>query len=184
MAMKIGVMVESFRLDFVPAVKKAAALGIQGIQKYATGDEIHWTNSQIKEALDIVTSHGMVFSALCGDFGHGFTDEARNPEIVEKSKRVIDLAKKLQCNIVTTHIGVVPDQDSHPRWKILQEACEALGEYGDKVGAYFAIETGPEKSRAFASVQVPLVSDVALMLYWKSRRSVRPVPPRRHCSPV
>jgi sugar phosphate isomerase/epimerase len=38
-----------------------------------------------------------------------------------------------------------------PRWQILQEACEALGEYGDRTGAYFAIETGPETSATLRS---------------------------------
>lgn len=36
-------------------------------------------------------------------------------------------------------------------WSVLQEACEALGEYGDRTGAYFAIETGPETSATLRS---------------------------------
>ncbi len=150
MGMKIGVMVESFRCDFVTGVKKAAALGVQGIQKYATGDELHWTAAQIKEALDIVKSNGMVFSALCGDFGHGFTDEAKNPELVEKSKRVIDLAKKLECNVVTTHIGVVPAQENKTR-QVMKAACRELALYADSVHAAFAVETGPETAVVLGS---------------------------------
>ena len=38
--MKIGVMVESFRLGFRQGVERAAALGAQGIQAYATGGEL------------------------------------------------------------------------------------------------------------------------------------------------
>lgn len=143
MGMKIGVMVESFRCDFVTGVKKAAALGIQGIQKYATGEELHWTDAQAKEALKIVKGNGMVFSALCGDFGHGFTDEARNSELVEKSKRVIDLAKKLECDVVTTHIGVVPAEENKTK-EIMRKACRELAIYADSVKAAFAVETGPE----------------------------------------
>ena len=56
----------------------------------------------------------------------------------------MDLAKDLDTKVVTTHIGVIPEDSNHPRYKILQEACEELGEYGDELGAYFAIETGPE----------------------------------------
>ena len=56
----------------------------------------------------------------------------------------MDLAKDLETNVVTTHIGVIPGDPNHDRYKVLQEACEELGEYGDQVGAYFAIETGPE----------------------------------------
>lgn len=84
-------------------------------------------------------------SALCGDLGgHGFTIHEDNVQRIERSKRIMDLAKDLETNIVTTHIGVVPHDVNHDRYKIMQEACDILGEYGDNVGAYFAIETGPE----------------------------------------
>jgi sugar phosphate isomerase/epimerase len=62
----------------------------------------------------------------------------------------MDLAKDLETSVITTHIGVVPEDPSHPRWSVLQEACEALGEYGDNVGAAFAVETGPETSAVLA----------------------------------
>jgi len=143
MGMKIGVIVESFRKDFKTSVKMAADLGAQGIQKYAVSGETEWTDAQIKETLDIVKSNGLVFSALCGDFGHGFTNPDLNPEIVEKSKRVIDLAKKLECNIVTTHIGVVPTEENETK-EIMRKACRELAVYADSMEAAFAVETGPE----------------------------------------
>jgi sugar phosphate isomerase/epimerase len=88
--MKIGAMVESFRLDFVSAVKKAADLGLDGIQKYVTGGEIYWTNDQIKETLDIVKSHGLVFSAVCADFGRGFSHPELNDELIgSKTGRIM-----------------------------------------------------------------------------------------------
>jgi len=141
--MKIGVMVESFRLGFRAGVEKAAALGVDGIQKYGTGEELTWNDSQIKEALDIVKSNGLVFSAICGDFGYGFDDPARNPEMIEKSKRIIDLAKKLECNIVTTHIHKVPAEECAQK-EILRAACRELAIYADSQEAAFALETGPE----------------------------------------
>jgi sugar phosphate isomerase/epimerase len=82
-----------------------------------------------------------------GDLGgHGFGKAELNPERVERSKLIMDLAKDLDTEVVTTHIGVVPADPKHDRYKVMQEACEQLGDYGDKVGAYFAIETGPEKA--------------------------------------
>ena len=44
--------------------------------------------------------------------------------------------------------------------------------------------TGVMKSSAFTSTHAPVVSDVALRLYWKSIWSVREALPSRHCSPV
>ena len=55
--MKIGAMVESFRAGFRGGVEKAAALGVEGIQAYATYGELapeNMTAAKIKETLDIV----------------------------------------------------------------------------------------------------------------------------------
>ena len=147
--MKIGAMVESFRLGFKNGVEKAASLGIEGIQAYATGGELgvdDITDAKLKEALDIVKSNGLVFSAICGDFGHGFMNPEQNKIYVEKSKRVLDLAKKLECNIVTTHIGTVPAEENETN-EIMRKACRELAEYADSVGSAFAVETGPEPGK-------------------------------------
>ena len=144
--MKIGAMVESFRLGFRAGVEKAAELGIEGIQAYATYGELapeNMTADKIRETLDIVKSNGLVFSALCGDFGHGFMNTEENKIYVEKSKRVLDLAKKLECNVVTTHIGTVPAEENEIR-QTMRKACRELAEYADSVEAAFAVETGPE----------------------------------------
>lgn len=148
--MKIGAMVESFRLGFRGGVEKAASLGIEGLQAYATtGSELaaeNMTEEKIRETLDIVKSNGLVFSALCGDFGHGFMNPDNNKIYVEKSKRVLDLAKKLECNVVTTHIGTVPEEECETK-EIMRKACRELAEYADSVGAAFAVETGPETGK-------------------------------------
>ncbi|MBR4205829.1 MAG: sugar phosphate isomerase/epimerase [Clostridia bacterium] len=144
--MKIGAMVESFRLGFRGGVEKAAELGVAGIQAYATYGELapeNMTADKVKETLDIVKSNGLVFSALCGDFGHGFMNPDENKIYVEKSKRVLDLAKKLECSVVTTHIGVVPAEENETK-EIMRKACRELAEYADSVEAAFAVETGPE----------------------------------------
>ena len=146
----IGVIVDSFRTDIPTAVKKAAACGAQGIQVYATRgamspDEL--VGAKRKEFLDIVKSNGLVISALCGDLGGGgFIHKELNRDRVDYSKRILDLAKELETDIVTTHIGVVPNDPNHDRFKIMQEACRELAEYADSIDAHFAVETGPETS--------------------------------------
>ncbi|MCR5353244.1 MAG: sugar phosphate isomerase/epimerase [Clostridiales bacterium] len=143
----IGAMLESFRLDRSAAIKKAAEIGVNGIQMYATEGQNSPENlsaSDRKALLDEVKSSGLCFSALCGDLGKGFGNKDLNPELIEKSKRIIDLAKDLETDIVTTHIGVVPEDPNHERYKIMQEACFELAQYADSVNAHFAVETGPE----------------------------------------
>lgn len=146
----IGVIIDSFRTDIPTAVKKAADCGAQGIQVYATRGAMSPTElvgEKRKEFLDLVKSNGLVISALCGDLGGGgFIHKDLNRERVDYSKKILDMAMELETNVVTTHIGVVPSDPNHDRYKIMQEACRELAEYADSIGAHFAVETGPETS--------------------------------------
>lgn len=145
----IGVMLDCFRLSTEESVKKAAEIGAKGLQMYATQGEHAPENmsaAKRRELLDMVKSNGLVFSAICGDLGMGFGNAEKNPDLIEKSKRILDLAKDLETDVVTTHIGVVPQDPKHPRYQIMQEACGELCRYADSVKAHFAIETGPETS--------------------------------------
>lgn len=145
----IGVIVDSFRTDTRTAIQKAAALGADGIQMYASkGDNTPeaLTPEKRRELLDFVKSNGLKFSAICGDLGGGFMSRETNPERIERSKRILDLAKDLETDIVTTHIGAIPTDKSSDRYGIMQEACFELAAYADSIGSHFAIETGPETS--------------------------------------
>lgn len=147
----IGVILESFRLPRSEAIKKAREIGANGIQMYATNGENsaeNLTKEMRKELLKEVKGNGLCFSALCGDLGEGFWRKERNAELIERSKRILDLAKDLETNIVTTHIGPIPNDENNERYKIMQEACFELSSYADSIEAHFAIETGPEKSDA------------------------------------
>ena len=143
----IGVMLDSFKLSTKNAIEKAALLGAKGLQMYATSGEYSpesLTPVKRKELLDMVKSNGLIFSALCGDLGHGFGSKNKNPELIEKSKRIMELAKDLETDIITTHIGVIPADKNHERYKIMQEACYTLSRFADSLNGHFAIETGPE----------------------------------------
>ena len=146
----IGVILESFRKPIPEAVEQAAKLGAKGLQVYATRTRLaheDMTPAQRRDFLRMVKDHGLVFSALCGDLGKGFGNPDLNPALVEESRRILDIALEMETNIVTTHIGVVPQNSANPRYKIMQDACGELAAYADSVGAHFAIETGPEPAK-------------------------------------
>ncbi|HHN47027.1 MAG TPA: sugar phosphate isomerase/epimerase [Planctomycetes bacterium] len=143
-------MVESFRLGLHGGLRKAAEIGADGVQIYATRGELT-PEISLKERDGFVKEMdalGIRLSALCGDFGgHGFAVAGENPDRIEKSKKILDLAVDLGTTVVTTHIGVVPRDKTHARYDVMRAACAELAEYGDKVGASFAVETGPEPAR-------------------------------------
>jgi len=145
---KIGVIVDSFGVGVREGLRKAKDVGAEGVQIYAVKGEMDpavLVGSARQELKSYISDLGLEISALCGDLGgHGFQDAAANPEKIEKSKRIMDLAVELGTNIVTTHIGIVPDDKNGRVYHAMQTACEELSQYANSLGAYFAIETGPE----------------------------------------
>ncbi len=163
--LKIGAMVDSFCLGVKEGIRAAARVGAQGVQIYAVDGEFtpeRLTPSDISEYRRLLADEGLEISALCGDLGgHGFTDPAQVPTTIERSRRIAHLCAELGGRIITTHIGVVPKDPAHPRYAIMQDACERLARAASAEGCLFAIETGPESPevlRAFLdSLQNPSV---------------------------
>ena len=146
--MKIGIMVDSLRLPIREGIRAARELGAEGLQMYAVSGEMSpeaLGQAARHELADYIRSEGLVVAAICGDLGgHGFCVESDNPARIDRSKRIMDLAKELGTNVVTTHIGVIPEDESDPRYAVLHDACSRLGEFADSMEATFAVETGPE----------------------------------------
>jgi sugar phosphate isomerase/epimerase len=147
-------MVHNFKPDWRAGnvrlcVEKAAKAGARGVQVLTTRGPMsaeEMTGEKRREFLDMVKSYGLEISATCVDFGKGFADPLLNPELIERSKRGLELALDLGTKVATTHIGAVPGNPSHDRYKIMQEACFELASFADSIGACFAVETGPEKA--------------------------------------
>jgi len=148
---KIGVMIESFRLGIRPGVEKAAEIGANGFQMYVTGGETAPENMDGAARADFrkfVEDKGLVISALCADYGKGFLNVKRNQEIVPKSKRCVDLAVDLGTDVVTTHIGKLPEDKSNAGYQACLKAVAELAEYAAERDVAFATETGPESPEA------------------------------------
>lgn len=145
----IGVMLDSFRKSPKEALLLAAASGADGIQLYATHGELAPESMDAAARRDFrsrTADAGLKISAVCGDLGCGFANAALNPELIRRSKLIMELAKELGTDIVTTHIGVVPADKKAARYAIMQDACGELARYANDLGSHFAVETGPERS--------------------------------------
>ncbi|MBW4083703.1 sugar phosphate isomerase/epimerase [Paenibacillus sp. S150] len=145
---KIGVIVDSFQVGVKEGLRKAKEAGADGVQIYAVQGEFNPANlppSARREWKDYIASLGLEISALVGDLGgHGFQDPAQNRAKIDKSKRIMELAKELGTDIVTTHIGIVPPDRNSRTYETMHTACVELSQYAHEMNAYFAIETGPE----------------------------------------
>ena len=171
----IGVMLESFKLPIPEAIKKAKELGAEGIQVYATYGELSPHNlvgAKRKEFLDMVKSNGLVISALCGDLGKGFHDPAKNPELIEESKRILDLAKELETNIVTTHIGVVPSDPANERYQIMQKVGMSKREVKSSIRSQILMVFFLPLAMAIIHIAVafPVITKLLAIFYLKNTK--------------
>ena len=171
----IGVMLESFKLPIPEAIKKAKELGAEGIQVYATYGELSPHNlvgAKRKEFLDMVKYNGLVISALCGDLGKGFHDPAKNPELIEESKRILDLAKELETNIVTTHIGVVPSDPANERYQIMQKVGMSKREVKSSIRSQILMVFFLPLAMAIIHIAVafPVITKLLAIFYLKNTK--------------
>lgn len=146
--MKIGVITDCFKRTHAEAIGLAADAGLDGVQIYATTGEFSpttLTSEQKAEYKALLAKRGLAVSALCGDMGgHGFEIAADNPERIEKTKAIIDLAEEFGAKVVTTHIGVIPADREDPKYRAMLSALTECGLYAKAKGITLAIETGPE----------------------------------------
>lgn len=145
--MKIGAIAESFCKPFKEAIKSIAELNLSGVQMYADTQTVHagMSKSEIKEVKKVLDGYGIEVSALCGDFGCAMY-YTRDKAAIDKSKRIMEIAKELGTDIVTTHIGVVPNDFNCPQFDSMHAVCRELADFADSMNGHFAVETGPEKA--------------------------------------
>ncbi|WP_257351053.1 sugar phosphate isomerase/epimerase family protein [Pseudalkalibacillus decolorationis] len=150
----IGVITDGFQRGLWEGLSLAGELNVQGVQLYAVSGEMNPktitvdTKKRLKEELQ---RNNLTISALCGDLGgHGFQDRSVNPEKIDMSKRILELAVEFGTPIVTTHIGIIPEEENHV-YETMLKACDELGTFASSLDAYFAVETGPEPATRLKS---------------------------------
>lgn len=148
--MKLGVISDCFKRSIEESIALAGKLGMDGIQIYAVNgefcpDALLGNSEKIEYYKGLLKENGLSVSALCGDLGgHGFEIESENPTRVEKTNRIVDLACEFDTSVVTTHIGVIPSDETSPKYRVMLDAIRRCGEYAAQRGVTLAIETGPE----------------------------------------
>ena len=154
--MKLGVISDCFKKPMAESIKMAGDLGLDGIQMYAVNGDICPENllpdsAKVKEYKNLLKENGLVISALCGDLGgHGFEIAEDNPAKIERTCRIVDLAREFGASVVTTHIGVIPNDPTSEKYGVMLDALRKCGAYANARGVTLAIETGPETAPVLA----------------------------------
>jgi len=150
--MKIATLADWFGVGVINGIKASKDCGAEGVQLYAWNElnPYEVSREKIAEVKQTAKDYGQTVTALCGELsgmnpgGHGLEDASKNAPLIEYLKRSFDLAAEFDCNVVTTHIGIIPTDSSSVIYKSMQSACKEISDHASKIGSYLAIETGPE----------------------------------------
>ncbi len=153
--MKIGVMMSSFRLPAFEALEKAAEVGAAGVQLRNERGELAPDNLDAagrRQLIQHLATLGLEISALCADFGQSYARAVELGWLLPNMKKVVDLAQDLEAEVVTTHIGTVPEDQGDPERGRMLEALADIGAYATARGVRLATETGPESGETLAAL--------------------------------
>jgi sugar phosphate isomerase/epimerase len=142
----LGVRLESLGLSLRRALQETQRLGVSGVQVDAAGDLAPNNLSQTgrREFRHLLRSYNLELTALGCPLRRGL-DVVENQEArIDHVKSVMSLSFDLDPRVVIVQAGHVPEKEDDPRMRLLTEALQALAQYGDRVGATLALETGLE----------------------------------------
>ncbi len=144
---KIGTLADWFGVGLLEGIRASGRCGATGVQVYAWEElnPLTTTPAQVAEVKAVAQKAGQDITALCGELGgHGLEIRADNGQKLDYLKRTVEMALALDCRIVTTHIGRIPEDQGSERYQIMQEACAEIGRFAAERGVFIAVETGPE----------------------------------------
>jgi len=153
-SLQIGVFADCFGLPLRDGIRKAAELGVESFQMFTTSGEVLPENMSAEQRAEFRRFYeglGLKLSATCADFLVGFADPAQNEEMIPRLHMQVDLARDLGTNIITTHVGTVPDEPDEV-WETLRVALNRIGAYAEEKGIVLATETGPESGPVLRSL--------------------------------
>jgi sugar phosphate isomerase/epimerase len=143
---KIGIRLESLGLPLRKALAQAERLGVAGVQVDAVGDlsPTQLGETGRREFRRLLRAHNLELSAVGCPLRRGL-DEAQDQEPrIDRVRQVMSLTYDLGSRVTIVQAGQIPEDGATPQAGLLREALLALGQYGDRVGAVLALETGLE----------------------------------------
>jgi sugar phosphate isomerase/epimerase len=153
MKLKVGIRLESLGLPLRRALAEVSRLGVGGVQVDAAGDLAPNRLSQTgrREFLHLLASHDLVLTALGCPLRRGLDVAQDQQPRIEHVQRVLSLSFDLGPRVVVVQAGAVPEEADAERGRVMGESLQALGRYGDRVGASLALETGLESGAVLAA---------------------------------
>ncbi|RWQ74652.1 sugar phosphate isomerase/epimerase family protein [Bacillus cereus] len=146
---KLGMFLNTKYIEVNEGIKKAREWELEYIQLYAMNPTFNLANiskiqwNTLKENLSF---NEIQVPSLAISFGENGIIGTEAECVIESFKYITDKGLRLGANIVTAHIGKVPDDEKSAYYDKMVRVCYEIGELAFKFGGFFAIETGSEKA--------------------------------------
>ncbi len=143
------------------AIDKAAEIGFEGITLVVREGWVEPEQAEADGCAEIrarLADSGLELSALTGGFG-SMADLEAGDVARDRAKMVLRVATAMDVDMVTSHIGVVPEDLGSDAGKLMSERVADVCEVADEVGITIAVETGPEEGWVLANLIETVGSD-------------------------
>ena len=126
-------------------VRFAAEAGFKCLEIFASGplDPGAITKTKIKQAREVLDTHGIVPSSVFYQGDYGAADAPSRNNAVKNLKKTMDIAEGLGTKIVTTIARVPADASLEDQLKSYKKSFEAFGKLFEGRGMKLAIENWP-----------------------------------------
>lgn len=147
MTIKIGIQLSSLRVPFKQALHIAAEMGAVGVEIDARSDIQPQQVSQtgLRQLRKMLDDRNLRVAAVTFRTRRGYNILDGLDRRVAATKEAMKFAYSLGAPVVVNQIGRVPSQPEGSDWDLLAQVLTDLGNYGQRVGAWLAAETGSEE---------------------------------------
>lgn len=153
----IGVDVDDYRLETKDAFRKASEHGFRVVEFATVGGDLEPSNlsrSGRRHLLRHVAGLGLGMASLTADIpGLRLTDPRTVCERVERTCRIIDLARDLKVPVVTASAGALTHPESGDPSPLAMDALKRIGECADARGVIYALRPGHDAGDRIVRVQ-------------------------------
>ncbi|BCA36429.1 sugar phosphate isomerase/epimerase [Bacillus thuringiensis] len=146
---KLGMFLNTKYIEVNEGIKKAREWGLEYIQLYAMNPTFNLANISKKQwntLKENLSFNEIQVPSLAISFGENGIIGTEAECVIESFKYITDKGLRLGANIVTAHIGKIPDDENSEYYDKMLRVCNEIADLAFRFGGFFAIETGSEKA--------------------------------------
>ena len=157
-ALKIAIELSSLDLPLREALKTAAGLGVEGVEIDARRDlpGPRVAQTALRDLRRRMEDYRLRVSTVRFRTRRSYYASADLDARIEATKQALQLTHALGATVLSNQIGRVPSDAKSPEWNVLVDVLNDLGDFGQRVGARLAAETGSESGPELARLLATL----------------------------